>query len=59
MSIYGKKVNKDWSKLEIEQEKNICTLDPLKKFPRIVKVHNSPGHPVQLITQAVILLPAT
>lgn len=25
-----KKVNKDWSKLEIEQEKNICTLDPLK-----------------------------
>lgn len=54
-----KKVNKDWSKLEIEQEKKYLQPWPIKKFPRIVKVHNSPGHPVQLITQAVILLPTT
>lgn len=59
MSIYGKKVNKDLSKLEIEQEKKYLHPWPIKKFPRTVKVHNSPGHPVQLITKAVILLPTT
>ena len=50
------KIDLNW---KLNKKKNICTLDPLRKFPRIVKVHNSPGHPVQLIPQAVILLPTT
>lgn len=50
------KIDLNWN---LNKKKNICTLDPLKNSPRTVKVYNSPGHPVQLITQAVILLPTT